>query len=121
VNVKQVVALIVTLAFIAPQAAFATQFEIQTEDFSTCHDVALVPIHKEPSPSCSGGYMLLGLDCPGEWAEYPLSVTDFGDWSVTLKCRGDAGVSHTFRLTCTGTQSGSSESIEITFVGVGYG
>jgi hypothetical protein len=111
-------ALILCGAMITP--VYATHLEIEAEDFTLSHDIAFVLIASVAAPSCTGGYLLEGLDATDEWVEYGLTISAFGTWTVAMKGRGDLGV-HSFRMTFTGVQSGESQSVTLTFQGTGYG
>jgi len=101
--------------------ANAERVQIEAEDFTASHDILFEPIRKLDAPDCSGGYMLVGLDCADEWTEYDLTISSLGTWVATMKCRGDYLLTYTFRLTFTANRSGDNFSIDMTYVGQAYG
>jgi hypothetical protein len=94
---------------------------IVAENYQHCQDIALELIRGVGAPGCTGGRMLVGLDFPDEWTQYTLYPGDYGDFNVTMKSRGDAGVTYTLRLKVTGNYSGESQTIDLMYGGVGYG
>jgi len=116
------VAVVVT---VLPVVAFAQMqsIEIETEDFTAFNDAGRTLIQKVVLSGCSGGYILIGLDSPGEWAEYSVTPPGFGHFSFMLTGRGDYGVEYGFRLIFTPTESGggSVQTVEFSFMGQGYG
>lgn len=116
------VAVVVT---VLPVAAFAQMqsIEIETEDFTAFNDTGGTLAQKVVLSGCSGGYILIGLDAPGEWVEYSVTPPGFGYFSFTLTGRGDYGVEYGFRLIFTPTESGggSVQTVEFSFMGQGYG
>jgi hypothetical protein len=110
-------ALVVT----APGGVAATTVHVEAEFFTDSHDYAGDLIAVVPSPSCSGGLMLIGLDHTGEWTEYAMSMPDTGTYSATMKCRGDYGVPYHFLLVVSSLRSSLSQTVDFTFTGNGYG
>jgi hypothetical protein len=112
----------VLLALIPVVAAAQTpSIEIETEDYTAFHDVGGTLMQKVILSGCSGGYILIGLDSPGEWAQYNVSPLAYGYYSFVLTARGDYGVEYGFRLTFTPTGPGTAQTVEFSFTGQGYG
>lgn len=112
---------ICALVAVSAPASHATRVLVEAESYTDSYDLEYEPIRQAVATTCSGQFMLVGLDYPGEWTEYDITIGDFGTWSVGLRCRGDAGVSYTFRFTFTGTTSGTSTSYDVYYTGAGYG
>jgi hypothetical protein len=99
----------------------ATRHLIEAETYIASNDLQPDSIRAALGDGCSGQMMLLGLDFPGEWVEYALTIGEFGTWSVGLRARGDESRAYTFRFTFTGAQSGTSTVYDVYYVGQGYG
>jgi hypothetical protein len=102
-------------------AANAETIRLEAEAFTAYRDVFYGLIRGMEDPNCTGGFKLVGLDWVNEWTEYDLTVHEFGNWTVEMRCRGELGVHFTILLTLTGVQSGNSQSIDFEFVGDGAG
>lgn len=113
--------LVVALCWTAGGPVQSATIQVEAEAFTSCQDIALEPIRGIDAPSCTGGLMLVGLDWPDEWADYALAASELGEFKVSMKCRGDAGIAYSLRLTLTGDSSGDSQTIYLTYQGVGYG
>jgi hypothetical protein len=109
-----------TLCLLLPTAGYGESIMIQSEDTLATHNIMFLPITATYYPGCTGT-VLEGLDCEDEWAEYALNVNDFGQSRFTLQCRGAIGVTCHFEVTFTGNQSGSEQTIDVEYVGLGYG
>lgn len=94
---------------------------IEAENYTACRDVFHGLILGVEDPASSGGFKLVGLDWANEWTEYDVTVRTFGEWSAEMKCAGEVGVDYTIRMTLTGTTSGNSQSVDMTFTGAGCG
>jgi hypothetical protein len=106
---------------IVPTLCAAKGITIEAEDFVAHNNTGGQVIQSLPLSGCSGGYILIGLDAAGEWAEYDLSVTGFGHYTFLIKCRGDFGVAYGFRMIFTPLGSGTEQTVDFSFVGMGYG
>jgi len=111
------------LLTVIPVAVYAQtlSIEIETENYTACNDAGGTSIQKVILSGCSGGYILIGLDSPGEWAQYDVSPAGFGYYSFMLTGRGDYGQEYRFRLVFTPTGPGSVQTVEFSFTGQGYG
>jgi hypothetical protein len=113
--------LVATVVGLAPHAVRAETVIVQSENYTVAYELLYSPIQIVSEAGCGGGYKLMGLDAPGEWVEYDLTISAFGSWSTFLVCRGDTGVNYHLQLTLTGKGSGFSQTIDINFVGDQYG
>jgi hypothetical protein len=102
-------------------AAQTPSIEIENEDYTAFYDVGGTLMREVILSGCSGGYILIGLDSPGEWAQYNVSPPAGGYYSFVLTARGDYGVRYGFKLTFTPTGPGTSQTVEFSFTGQGYG
>jgi hypothetical protein len=116
---------VAVLVTVLPVVAVAQMqsIEIETEDFTAFNDVGGLLIQKVGLSGCSGGFILIGLDSPGEWAQYSVTPPGFGYFSFMLTGRGDYGVEYGFRLIFTPTDpgGGTAQTVEFSFMGQGYG
>lgn len=94
---------------------------IEGEDFVAYHDTGGVVISSIALSGCSGGHALSGLDQAGEWVDYNVPVTGFGRYTFLIKCRGDFGVPYTLRVLFTPAEEGVEQTVDFSFVGMGYG
>ena len=119
------VMLLITAASLASFTGHAyaqhTGILIEAEDYGSYSDIANVPIQTRTSVSCSGGYILAGLDYPGEWTTYYVPVPDYGYYKVNLVCRGDWAVNYQIRLELYPQTIGDPQTIQFHFTGLGYG
>jgi hypothetical protein len=113
-----IIALVILMAAV-PAAAGIIRVEV--ENYSTFNDVGGDMIRKFALSGCSSGYVLLGLDYQDEWTGYPLSVSEFGTFAVSMVYRGEYGAAFKFRVELTGCLSGATQSVDISFSGAGYG
>jgi hypothetical protein len=120
-RLQQALALLnVSLALI-PAAAFPIVLPIEAEDFTECYDVAGALIKVVPEGSCSGGYMVVGLDSPGEWTRYEFQVGASETCEVSLLCQGDQGVNYLLQLVVGTEIPGDEKTLDFSFRGHGYG
>lgn len=94
---------------------------IENEDYTAFYDVGGTLMRKVILSGCSGGYILVGLDSPGEWVQYSVLPLAYGYYSFNLMARGDYGVEYDFKLIFTPTGPGNAQSVEFVFMGQGYG
>lgn len=93
---------------------------IEAENYTDYHDITYEIIRSVPGSSCSGGYVLIGLDYPDEWTAYDAAVDSAGVYSVTLLCRGDIGVQ--YRLHLLLEEAGEDpQVVDFNFTGAGFG
>lgn len=116
---------LITAAGLASFACHAyaeqTGIRIEAENYDSYYDIANVPIQTKTSVSCSGGYIMAGLDYPGEWATYYIPIPDYGYYQVNLVCRGDWAVNYQIRLEMYPQTIGTPQTIQFNFTGLGYG
>ena len=75
----------------------------------------------------SGQYLLIreyllrleGLDFPGEWTDYNMNVSAYGTYSFLILCWGDFNVPYHLRLHLTPILGGTTQTIDINFLGKG--
>lgn len=62
-------------------------FTVELEDYTEGHDdeQGSMLLRFERCSLASGGYMVKGLDYPGEWIEVPVSIAEAGTYEVTLR------------------------------------
>ncbi len=112
----------VVLAVLSAAAYAQTPgIEIENEDYTAFYDAGGTPIQKVTLSGCSGGYILTGLDAPGEWVQYNVSPLAYGYYSFNLAARGDFGAEYEFRLVFTPSGSGTVQAVDFIFMGQGYG
>jgi len=104
-----------------PVSVFSQGVWIEAENYSASHDLGMDPIRPATLTGCSGNRILAGMDLPGEWTEYDLTVTDFGIYSVSMYCRGNSGQNYPFQMVLIEEVSGDMQLIDISFVGNGMG
>jgi len=109
------------LVLVFPSSSPATTIHIEAEFFTNSHNYAGDTLSAVPASSCSGGFLLTGLDHTGEWTEYTLPVDVAGNYSATMRCRGDFGVPYHFLLVVNSLRSTSSQTVDFSFTGNGYG
>ncbi len=121
VDCKRIVISCLIMGMLVPALCAARGITIEAEDFTVCNNTGGQVIQSVPLSGCSGGHALVGLDAPGEWAEFDVSVTGFGHYTFLMKCRGDLGVPYELRVVFTPIDSGTEQSVDFEFVGMGYG
>jgi hypothetical protein len=119
-------ALTITIALIAIAAAashhaVAQVIEVEAEDYIDSLDTGGVGIAVVGNDACSGGYSVVGLDLPGEWVAYDLAVDTLGVYAPRFWMRGTYGLQYHFQLVLTPDTLGSPQTIDIFFIGSGYG
>jgi hypothetical protein len=120
-NLRSVLLIAVSVIMAAPLPVSSQTLAVEAEDYVSAHDEGGVAIQPVPGSSCSSGYLLVGLDFTGDWAEYDLSVADFGWYSFEIRCRGVFNQAYVLRLVFTPAGSGETQSVEFSFTGAGYG
>jgi len=108
------------LTLLSAPASSQTVF-IEGEGYFSSHDIDYGVISGVPGPGCSGGDMLVGLDYPDEWVKYNVSISPYGEYAVSMKCRGDLGVEYRLQLTFLPEQVGMGQTVSFRFNGAGYG
>lgn len=88
---------------------------LDATQFTTSHDIALLPIGANPL-----GY-LQGLDYPGEWTEYAFSITEFGTNSLRILAQGTESVVFHLHVTLSAVGTVDVQEFDITFAGAGFG
>jgi hypothetical protein len=110
------------LALILLSAPVSSQtVMIEAESYISSHDIDYGIIDGVPGPGCSGGDMLVGLDYPDEWVKYNVSISPYGEYAVSMKCRGDLGVQYRLQLAFLPEQVGIGQTVSFQFTGAGYG
>ena len=113
---------IVWLAFsVIPLSVSAQRLAIEAEAYTASNETGGAAIQSLPLSGCSGGYFLYGLDTPGEWVQYDVTLSDSGAFSFALKCRGVFDRQYGFRLVFTPVDGGEPQTVDFTFVGMGFG
>jgi hypothetical protein len=110
---KYFIALIAAAIVALPCAARAADVFVQAESFVNSHNV-------EPEEIRGEGGVLLGLDSPGEWAEFQVVVPTFGTYAVTMRCWGAVNVPYHFRIAMLPVHGEDDpETIDVSFTGKG--
>jgi hypothetical protein len=120
INCKRILVLLTLVGVAVPTICVAKGITIEAEAFTAYNDTGGQMVQSLPLSGCSGGYALIGLDAAGEWTEYDVPVTAFGRYTFMFKCRGDFGVAYNFQLIFS-LESGAKETVNFSFVGMGYG
>jgi hypothetical protein len=106
------------MAMALPAPAVSQIIKIEAENYADSYDIAFELIRLVPF---DGGAFLFGLDYPGEWTEYPLTVETFGEYGIRMMCRGEMGETCQFRLFITEAVSGHTQTCDVYFTGAGFG
>ncbi len=77
------------------------RFAIEAEDYASYENTGGQMIQRVPVSGCSSGYILYGLDVPGEWTQYYAPVAEVGTYEVMITCRGGLNVNYGLRLVFT--------------------
>ena len=109
---KKLIAL-AAVVFLVPSLAYGVTVTVQAEDFTNSHNIMPENIRGE-------GGALIGLDYAGEWAEFRVSASPFGTYTVTMRCWGDENVPYRFLLATYPARGEDLETIEISYTGRGY-
>jgi len=113
---------ILFIVILIPIAAISAIIRFEAEDYTSSHDTALEPIRVYPYSTCSGGAMLVGLDYPGEWVTYTISLSSYGIYEPSIRCRGDQNQTYSLNMEITPSgASGPTQIINLNFNGKGYG
>ncbi len=110
---KKIVALAAALLILSPGLVRAVDVDVQAEDFTNSYNI-------EPEIIRADGGSLLGLDYPGEWAEFHFAASTFGTYTVMLRCWGNANVPYHFHLAIMPVQGEDPQTIEISYIGKGF-
>lgn len=113
-RMKKTLLAVCILFLFVPAAAGAQTITVQAEYYTAKHDIDYIPIS-------AAGYYLQGLDYTDEWTEYAVGVSNYGQYSVQMYCRGDTGVNYLIRLILTPMGTGDPVSVDIPFRGTGWG
>lgn len=106
---------------IAPAQVCSQVISIEAEDFTDYCDIGNDTINFIPGTGCSGGTLLVGLDYPDEWTSYTTVVDSPGVYRSGIWFRGNYGLQYHLQLDLIPDTSGTSQTIDFTFVGNGYG
>lgn len=74
---------------------------IQAENYYASHDIGGQTIQRKPVSGCSSGYVLYGLDTPGEWTRYSVSVKEGGTYQFNIRSQGYYDDAYGLRITLT--------------------
>jgi len=110
------------ILILLPATVTPATIKLEAENFTSSHDIAIESIRLYPYNGCSGGAMLVGLDYPGEWVKYTISITAFGIYSPSIVSRGDIGQKYSLSMEITPSgEAGPIQTINFSFNGKGYG
>jgi hypothetical protein len=59
-----------------------------------------------------------GLDCPGDWVRYPLTLNAYGTYSVTVRCWGVLNAQYLLHLIVEDFEQ-NAQVVDIAFTGKG--
>ncbi len=104
-----------------PHAVAAQRIGVEAEGYADSHDLGGWPIQPWPYSDCSSGYVLRGLDTPGEWTEYDVGFPSAASYSVSIKCQGSQGRQYALKVELIPVGGGESRITEFSFTGLGYG
>ncbi len=111
---KRVLLVVCLFCLVAPLSAAAQVLTVQAENYAASHDIDYEVIRP------LGSY-LYGLDYVDEWTEYPLTVSNFGYYSIAMLVRGDFAVQYNLSVIFTAAGSGDVQTCNVSFTGTGYG
>jgi hypothetical protein len=109
---KRLVAFAVAV-MLAPCLAGATDVYVQAESFTDFNNIM-------PENIRAYNGSLLGLDYPGEWAEFQVSVSTFGTYLLSVRVWGEANTPYLFHLKTRPIRGEDPQTITISFAGRGY-
>ena len=81
---------------------------IEAEDYVSYYNIGGQMVQRLPVSGCVSGFVLYGLDVPGEWTQYEVPVAQAGTYEVGIVCQGGLAVDYGLRLVftdITGTES----------------
>jgi hypothetical protein len=110
---KRFVVLVAAVIALAPCSARAIDVYVQAEDFTSSFNVM-------PENIRADGGALLGLDFPGEWAEFQVPVSAFGTYLLSMRCWGNENAPYLFHLVTTPVAGEEPQTITLSFAGRGY-
>lgn len=110
---KTIGVLIAALAAVClPEPAHAAKIEVDAAVYTSSNNIdydAIRPI----------GGILYGLGAPGEWTQYAFAMSEFGEYSVLMKCWGELNVPYTLSLTVHDGTGLGDQTIYFSFTGRG--
>jgi hypothetical protein len=118
---KRLLSIASVVFLLIPVTLSAQRLAIEAESYTASNDTGGAQIQSLPLSGCSGGYFLYGLDTPGEWVQYDVALGASGTFSFILKCRGVFDREYGFRLVFTPVDGAEAQTVDFTFVGMGFG
>lgn len=112
-------ALLATIA--PPERSAAYTITVEAEGYHSSQNIAMTPIQQYMLTGCSSGFVLYGLDYPGEWTGYSMSVSQHGTFSARLVAKGYAGFENHVRLEVTPAGGGTTQTGTFVLTGDGLG
>ena len=110
---KKLVALAAAVIVLSPCPARAIDVYVQAERFTSSYNIMPENIRAYETA-------LLGLDYPGEWAEFQVPVTGFGTYLLSMRCWGNLNSPYLFHLVTKPVQGEDPQTITLSFAGKGY-
>lgn len=110
---KKLVALAAAVIALSPCLARAADAYVQAESFTDSYDIM-------PETIRAFETALLGLDYPGEWAEFAVPAAGFGTYALSMRCWGNLNSPYLFHLVTRPVQGEEMQTITLSFVGKGY-
>jgi hypothetical protein len=117
---KKILFIFYFICAFAPARANAITILVESESFTSYHDIVIDAIHSETDSGCTGGYFLDGFDYENEWVEYEINVNEFGFYAIQLRVRGYS-TDNLYEVMLTGHPSGNTQSTTIPWEGIGKG
>jgi hypothetical protein len=71
---------------------------IEAENYTGYRELGGERIHAVRDP-CNGGYLLVGLDWPGEYVSYTATIPPYSFPNLIMRCRGAATISCSLSMT----------------------
>jgi hypothetical protein len=110
---RRPIALVAAIVVLAPCFAGATDVYVQAESFTSSYNIM-------PENIRASSTVLVGLDYPGEWAEFQVSVSEFGTYLFTMRCWGNENAPYLFHLATRPVHGEDPQVINVSFTGRGY-
>jgi hypothetical protein len=117
----KIAALIFVLSGVSAAALDAATVKMEAETYANSNNLGFDPIQISPEPTCSGGGMIVGLDCYNEWIEFDIAIGVEGEYQAYMHARGDYGLAYWFQLSLTPSGGGVVHTFTLNMVGAGYG
>ncbi len=112
-GMKKLIALAAAVIVLSPCLARAIDVYVQAESFTSSSNISYENIRAYET-------VLLGLDYPGEWAEFQVPASGFGTYLLSMRCWGNLGSPYLFHLVTKPVAGEEPQTIALSFAGKGY-